>query len=168
MAEQEADPSALVCSTCGYEASSIRGLNIHITKKHPATVESIAESPPRNRTRKSCNEDVGSRAAQSEPEVGGYEYGGQDDPHPMDTSAYEGEQSTLEASLKGVNEDGDLEQEDQLYQYVENPELAASIKPFPDWSDLAFAATALALNGPVAPLELVASGHLPREESAYS
>jgi hypothetical protein len=86
----------------------------------------------------------------------------------MDTSAYEGEQSTLEASLKGVNEDGDLEQEEQLYQYVENPELTASIKPFPDWSDLAFAATALALNGPVAPLDLVASGHLSREESAYS
>ena len=38
MAEQEADPSALVCSTCGYEASSIRGLNIHITKNAPGHI----------------------------------------------------------------------------------------------------------------------------------
>ncbi len=86
----------------------------------------------------------------------------------MDTSAYDGEQSALEKSLKGVHQHGELEQEDQLYQYVENPELTASINPFPDWSGLAFTATALALNGLVAPLDLVASGHSSSEESAYS
>ncbi len=86
----------------------------------------------------------------------------------MDTSAYEGKQSALEASLKGVHAHGELEQKDQLYQYVDNPELTASIPPVPDCSDLTFAATALGLNGPVAPLDLVASGHLSREQSAYS
>jgi hypothetical protein len=63
-----------------------------------------------------CDKGGGSRATQSEAHVGGYEYGGPDDPHPTDTSAYEGEQSALGASLKGVNEHGELEQEDQLYQ----------------------------------------------------
>ncbi len=98
MAEQEAGPSAVVCSTCGYEASNVRWLNIYITKKHTATLESAPESPPRKRTRKSCNEDVGSQVAQSEADVGGYEYGGQEDAHPIYTSGYEGEQSALEAS----------------------------------------------------------------------
>jgi hypothetical protein len=60
---------------------------------------------------------------------------------------------------------GELKQEDQLYQYVENPELTASSIPV-KYSLLA--ATARALNGPVAPLDLVASGNLSSEESAYS
>jgi hypothetical protein len=93
MAEQEAGPSAVVCSTCGYETSNVRGVKIHMTKKHTARLELTAELRPRKRARKSCDEDVGSRVAQSEVDVGGYEYGGQDDDHPMDTSAYEGEQS---------------------------------------------------------------------------
>ena len=86
----------------------------------------------------------------------------------MDTSAYESEQTALEASLKDVDEHGELEQEDHSNQYVDDQELVASMNHFPDWSDLAFAATALALNGPVAPLDLECSSQSGKQRPSWS